>query len=950
MPRPGASAGTGSPPSSWPPSWVALFTTFKALCTVYTFLSAHRPVAPAFSAVQASVESLTKTPVHVRDLALIKAACPDLVYLDYVPTEQLESGPPTKKTKTEALYKEPTHDYTLVFEFIDCTFMTDKATSKRVIAHKRAAPDAAVQLISRRVATFTHALIEIQEACAAKGEDPVELLNSAADEVMPRRPCEEHAPEALPQRQQSMSDVLQTLSTMPWWREQIVPGGRRTFSARQALFGEAPTLPPEVREALQQSHGIQQLYLHQVLAIKAFQQGRHVIVSTGTSSGKSLVYHIPIACSMLQGPAFTAMCLFPTKALTQDQLVSMQRFLAHVSGAQDVRVATYDGDTPREERREIREHVRILCTNPDMLHQAILPFEEQWRRFLQGLRVVVLDELHVYTGIFGTHVALILRRLRRLCAALGNHALQFISCSATIAEPKSHMAQLFALDPALIDVVQMDGAPCGQKEWAIWNPPLIDPREPGHGRVSSYTEVSRLFRFLIQQGIRTIIFAKVRRTCEIILRQIREDLVQDGHADWAERVLAYRSGYSPQQRRALEQDMASGHLLGLVATTALELGVDIGVLDAVLLFGMPYSFASMWQQAGRAGRRRKDALVVLLGEPFPLDQYYMRHPELVFRAEAAPLWLDPSNELLMEQHVLCAAHEVPLSSDDVRYFGERCLDICSRLLDRDPEGFYFPRSNAAEHPATDISIRGARQDTYRYLDAKTWTLLEEVELERVFFEAYPGAIFLHQGVSYVCQEVDHDRRLAHMLASRVSYHTRPRDFTDVDACQVWRVRSLEHVQGHAFYGKVDVTHCVWGYYKVDRRATILDTVDVDAEPLVRTTQGLWLDVPWSMIETLARHGIHAAAAIHAAEHAVLSLTPLFVASASGDVLTECKVPVREWSRRATRRKRPSRLIFYDKPGLQAGLCNQMFEHLDSLIQIALCVIEACECPDVSTWQ
>lgn len=953
MPSDGTKETQAVPPASWPAPWLSLFTTFKvrsctyiqALCTVYTFLSAHKQVVPTFATLQSSVHSLTKNSLQIHDLALMKAACPDLIHLAYVPSEQLEQPAVSKRRRTEDLY-ESSSNYTLVFEFIDHSLMTGKASSKRVITPKTAGPHAAVQLISRRTATFVRALTEIQEACKEKGEDPVVLLDQAAEGIMPRLPCKEVSPPSLPQRLHSMSDVLKRVQELPWWHEQIVPGGWRTFPAREAQFSDAtPTMPLVIQEALRRSHGIERLYVHQVMAICAFQRGKNVVVSTGTSSGKSLVYQIPIACSLLQASTSTALCLFPTKALTQDQLLSMQRFFSHVSGIEHAEIFTYDGDTPKEERSDIRERVRILCTNPDMLHQAILPSEERWRRFFHGLRVVVLDELHVYSGIFGTHVALILRRLRRLCAALGNHTMQFISCSATIAEPQNHFSQLLALDPGTIHVVQEDGAPCGQKEWAIWNPPLIDDQEPGHGRVSSYTEVSRLFRYLIQQGIRTIIFAKVRRTCEIIVRQIREDLLHDGQADLAARVLAYRSGYSPEERRALEKDMASGHLLGLVATSALELGVDIGVLDAVILFGMPYSFASMWQQAGRAGRRRKDALVILLGEPFPLDQYYMRHPELVFHGTHAPLWLDTSNELLLEKHILCAAHEVPFSQDDMQYFGKHCLDICHRLLDRDEQGFFFPRESAFHNPAAEISIRGARQDTYRYLDATTLSLLEEVELERVFFEAYPGAVFLHQGTTYVCQEVQHEHRRAYMLASRVSYHTRPRDLTDVDACQVWRLRSLEHVEGHAFYGKVDIKNLIWGYYKVDRRANILDMVDVDAEPMVRATQGTWLDVPWTIIEALGQQGIHAAAAIHAAEHAILSLTPLFVASSSGDVLTECKVPIREWSRRTTRRKRPSRLIFYDKPGLNAGLCNQIFEHLDSLVQVALRVIEACECAE-----
>lgn len=944
---------------------------------MYTFCSAHKQLLPSFDTIKNSVESLTKVYVHpsrspldVADLAKIKAICPDLLDLAYVPTASVRDTD-KKRKRDDDLFELPTApapEYTLLLEFHDRSVNTGKVTRRGVYKPAAVPTSATMDVITRRNDTFRRAVDTLLAACTeavrrplTQHTDPYVLVVEASHKYVPVRPGE--APLDLERRTQrerlaawkadphakpSVQRILRELPEQTWWREQIVPGGRRTFPARPATYAEAePPLDEEVRDAVHHAHGITQLYLHQAMAVNAVRRGQHVVVSTGTSSGKSLVYQIPIATALTHDAEATAMCIFPTKALLQDQLQSLMR-LFHACSLHDALVATYDGDTPREERRGIRESVRVLFTNPDMLHQSILPNEEAWRRFFRGLRIVVLDELHIYTGTFGVHVALILRRLRRLCAALGNPAVQFVSCSATIANPATHMASLLALSPDDIAVIQDDGSPCGRKEWVVWNPPEVDPEALSGMRVSSYTEVSQLFRHLILHGLRTIVFAKVRRTCEIIVRQVREDLARDGHPDLAQRVHSYRSGYSPADRRRLEQAMFAGDILGLVATTALELGMDIGSLDAVIMFGVPYSNASMWQQAGRAGRRQRDALVVLLTEPFAVDQYCAQNPELVFSETHAPLWLDTQNELILASHLACAALEVPISvEDDTPYFGPRLAALCASNLERDAAGFYHYTDVHGAQPARAISIRGARQETYKYVDTHTGAVLEEVELERVFFEAFQGAVFLHQGTTYVCQDVLHDMRIALMARANVLYHTRPRDLTDTDATQTWRIRTLEHADVLAYFGQITLTSRVWGYYKVDRRANILDMVEVDSAPLVRTTQGIWIDVPWGIVQAIAAHGVNASAAIHATEHAILSLTPLFVASGTEDVRTECKLQKREIGeqRRPTQRKRPSRLIFYDKPGKDGGICAQVFQHLDALLRIALSVIEACPCAD-----
>jgi len=972
---------------------------------VYTFCSAHKQLVPTFEMLKSSVESMTRryvcaleashpdsSTVEIEDVARIKSLCPELIHFAYIDEESTDlfhdrdtrSASRKRKDKVyeqlaaaEASGSAPRPartGYVLLFEFADRSVETVKATASGRIPKRRkasggnggSAPDLdIVQTIQRRNASFERAVNELLAACAASGDDPVKLVYDAAAAHVPICPgAPRDAPlsprtkrerfGALlsdPNARPSIVEVLQGLKEEPWWQDQIVPGGRRTFPAHEAEYAELATpLPEALARALQATHNVHRLYTHQAAAIDALERGEHVVVSTGTSSGKSLVYQLPIALALEREASATALCMFPTKALAQDQLQSLRALLGAYEPLEDVLVSTYDGDTATEDRFELRSTMRVCFTNPDMLHQSILPQEERWRRFFRGLRIVVLDELHVYSGVFGSHVALVLRRLRRICAALGNDSVRFVSCSATIARPAEHMGAMLGVD-AGITAIEQDGAPHGAKEWAVWNAPLIDAHDPSQGRVSTYAEASRLFRHLVQRGVRTILFAKVRRTAEIVLRQIREDLVREDRAEVADRVVAYRSGYSVADRRRIEQDMFHGRIAGIVATSALELGVDIGRLDAVVMLGMPYTLASMWQQAGRAGRRNRDALVVLLGDPFPVDQFYMNNPELVFTQRDPPLVVDVNNELVLEAHVKCAALEVPIApSEDVRYFGPRLPALCAALLERDGHGFYHYTDAPGAQPARELPLRGARQTSYTYVDATPGQpprTLEEVEVERAIFEAFEGAVFLHQGVTYICTAVQHELCMARFVRANVRYHTRPRDHTDTDAVETWRIRTLPHADVYAYFGRVTISSHVWGYYKVDRRAQILDTVDVETPPLIRHTQGVWVDVPWAMVNEIAAHGINASAAIHAAEHAVLSLTPLFVASVSQDVQTECKVGKREYGGQShpTRRKRPSRLIFFDKPGQTASVSARVFRHMDSLLRIALEVIEACGCVD-----
>jgi DEAD/DEAH box helicase domain-containing protein len=765
------------------------------------------------------------------------------------------------------------------------------------------------KLIEKRHFKFEQAVLELLCACLAKvspsrssvsadvltlqsqNEDPVQLLISAAHGHVPVDPTHSAGDQTLgdtprkrrlrlehlmahPEERSSITDVIEELKGTKWWRDQIVPGGQRTIPAREAVHeGLTFALSQSIVNALWATRQIEEFYLHQADALNALEEGHNVIVSTSTSSGKSLIYQIPVLRALEEDPSSTAMYIFPTKALAQDQRRTLQDLLFQCEGLEETIVATYDGDTDKSLRADVRERASVIFTNPDMLHQSILPAESLWRRFLRSLRFVVVDELHCYNGLFGAHVSFIMRRLRRICAALGNRRVRFVSCSATVANPREHMQTLFGIDD--VEVITQDGSPAGAKEWLIWNPPLIDPDDPAQGRISTYAEVSQLFRHLVQRGVRTIVFCKVRRTCEIVMNQIRSDLLLDDRSDVAQRVMSYRSGYSPQDRRKIETDMFKGSLLGIVATSALELGIDIGSLDAVIMVGFPYSVSSLRQQAGRAGRRQKDSLAVLVGDPFPLDQHYMRNPEEVFSQPDAALSVDLMNDFVREGHLQCAAAEIPVHpEEDAPYFGADLGVLCKTRLESDGAGFYTARSELLPFPAKEVAIRGARQETYIYVDDSPGRrngprVMEEVETDRAIFEAFEGAVFMHQGRSFLCKEISHDTRIARMVQSDVNYHTRPRDHTDTDAVETHRIRALRGSSSRAYYGHVRIETRVWGYFKVDRRANILDSVSVDCPPFVRDTKGLWLDVPLWIIDAMTAKTINAAAAIHAAEHALL---------------------------------------------------------------------------------
>ncbi|EGO21629.1 hypothetical protein SERLADRAFT_451651 [Serpula lacrymans var. lacrymans S7.9] len=810
------------------------------------------------------------------------------------------------------------------------------------------APAGLKKLVEKRNERFCEAVNEL--IGAASNEDPVALIQAASYDHIPVNPSSKSTSSAKvdtkdkrtiidPKDRPTIDAVIAEVEEQDWYKGQIVD--RRIFASREAANGTLdPPLSETIQQALSNSRKITSLYSHQSSAINALSREKHIIVSTSTASGKSVIYQVPLLRFLEDDIDSTAVFIYPTKALAQDQRSALEQLLWSCPGLEHIKVATYDGDTPQDQRAGIRETASVIFTNFDMIHASILPHEELWRRFLKKIKLVAVDELHSYSDLFGSHVAQVIRRFRRVCAAVGNRRMRFVSCSATISNPSRHMKDLFGLED--IEEITEDGAPSGRKDFLVWNPPPIDPMAPKLGRHSSMSEATALMRFLMKRGVRVILFCKIRKACELAMKTLRTDLSAEGRLDILEKVMPYRGGYSQEDRRRIENEAFSGNLLGIVATNALELGVDIGVLDAVIMMGFPYKIANLRQQTGRAGRRTRDSLAVLVADGLPIDQHYVNNPSDLFDKPIDDLIIDLESKVILEPHLQCAAQEMPLSKEDDVYFGPLLRELCDSSLIKTKDGWYHTHPNFLPFPAKHVSIRGAEEEKYTVVDITKVTaeggpkIIEEVELSRALFEIYEGGVFMHQGLTFIVTEISHDSKIARVMRADVNWITSPRDYTDIDAVQTYRIREIKGSPHRAFYGRVDAKTVVFGFFKI-RNKTILDVVDVDSPSWDRQATGLWIDVPRYVLNLMKSKGINAAEAIHSAQHALLNRFAL-----AADLKTECKAPQKEYKATKTERKRPARLIFYDSAG-RSGVSSKAFDHVSDLLYQANDAIEGCKC-------
>jgi DEAD/DEAH box helicase domain-containing protein len=654
--------------------------------------------------------------------------------------------------------------------------------------------------------------------------------------------------------------------------ENLAQGGNslvhaQAIPARGAVYGQLDRPLPEALADALRAGGIEQLYVHQAEALSHARAGEHFVVVTGTASGKTLCYQIPLLERWVDDPSATALLLFPTKALAQDQLKSLLGLQDAAAGALPFVAGTYDGDTPPRLRTKLRDEAALLLTNPDMLHSGILPNHARWARFFTNLRYVVCDEIHVYRGIFGSNVANVLRRLRRICRHYGSDPL-FICSSATIANPKALAENLTGHPFRLVD---NDGAPRGAKHFVLWNPRVIS--EATMDRRSSNLEARDLLVSFARAGYQTITFVRARQVTEVLLRYAQEELSRDG-GGVAARVRSYRGGYLPEERREIERALFEGELLGVISTNALELGIDVGALDVSLLVGYPGTIASTWQQAGRAGRTNAESLAVLIAHNTPIDQYLMRHPEYFFAQTPEHAVIDPQNAHILLGHLRAAAYELPITPDDEGLFGDYAPAILQLLTEAgEVQGvkgrWYFATSG---YPAADIGLRNASDNVYIIADTgaastpgETVNLALQRRLTRpgrvigtldeasAFAQLHAQAIYMHEGSTYFVDHLDLNERVAYVHPVKLEYYTQSISDSRIrilttEKEETWRLAETG-------FGELAVSEKVYMFKKIrfeTRESLGFGPIDIPVQTL--ETEGCWVTPPAEALAEVVRHG------------------------------------------------------------------------------------------------
>jgi DEAD/DEAH box helicase domain-containing protein len=730
----------------------------------------------------------------------------------------------------------------------------------------------------------------------------------------------------------------------------------RHFPARPPILVPFPaSLDPRIGDALR-ARGINELYSHQAHAWDLIAKGQHVVVVTPTASGKTLCYNLPALQALVHRPDARILYLFPTKALAQDQLAELEELARQLP---EMRMFTYDGDTPQDARRAVRARANLVLTNPDMLHSGILPHHTKWATLFQNLRYVVIDELHAYRGVFGSHLANVLRRLRRICRHYGS-APQFIMASATIANPGELAGRLIG-EP--VEEITESGAPTGDKVFVCYNPPVVNQelgiRAPYLGEAAKFA-----IRFL-KEKIATIVFAQSRLATEVLLTSIKGGVV-DKTGD-SGIVRGYRGGYLPTRRRAVEKGLRDGEVLGVVSTNALELGVDIGHLDVAVLAGYPGGIASLWQQAGRAGRRSGSSVALLVATSAPLDQFMVTHPEYLFGTPPEHARVNPNNPFILVNHLKCAAFELPIAEDE--RFGE--LDVRRLLAALDDEGVLHHAGRhwhwASEtYPADHISLRTVTTDNFLVIDTtardekqtKRRQIIAEVDWGSAFATIYPKAIYLVESEPYEVQELhfrEDEEKVAYVKRVAVDY------FTDaISAKGVWILQRLDEAPPAAYLaeqGEVLVAEKVVGFKKI--KMGTLENVgsgEVELPQQEMQTTAAWITVAPDTLARVSRSREELIDGLRAVTYLLHHLAPIFLlcdirdlGSWLGDTTPATKGAVA--TRESTKRRLMDAAQFnptiylYDSHAGGIGLAEHVFEIIPDLLRRGLETLETCACRD-----
>ncbi len=700
---------------------------------------------------------------------------------------------------------------------------------------------------------------------------------------------------------------------------------------REARFGELdPPPPPELAAALR-ALGVERLWSHQAQTVAAARRGENVVTVTGTASGKTLGFLVPILESLLADPESTAFLLYPTKALAQDQLKGIVRLAqAHPALQAVVRAGVYDGDTSQSARRKIRDEANLVLTNPDMLHRGILPYHAKWHRVFRRLRHVVVDEVHTYRGIFGSNVGNVLRRLRRVAAHYGAEPA-FLCSSATIRNPEELAGSLAGLPFTLVDD---DGSPRGPKIFVLWNPPYLDGAEME--RRSGNVEATELFVKLVERGVHTIVFTKARVVTELVYKYAREDLLHR-RGGLAEKIKPYRGGYLPAERREIERQLFSGELLGVAATNALELGIDIGGLDAAVLVGFPGTVASIWQQAGRAGRSRDEAIAFFVGYNDPVDQYLLRHPRYFFAQNPEAAVCDPANPYILAGHLACAAFELPLTAADAELFGPEGEAVRELLREEgelqrlEGEDYW----SSTEFPASGVNLRTLSDDTFSIVDTDNGdTVIGTVDAISAPELIYPEAVYLHEGETFFVSELDLEKKIARVKRVSVDYYTQPvldtsirvlgererRDeageiLTLYDATVTWATTMFKKIK----FGSMDSI----GYKNLDLPPQHLETVALGWSPSART------------VSAVMREGLNPVEGLMGMRNLAITVFPVLAMCDRADVGGVID---------SSNTGRPT-LFLYDRFPGGLGFAERAYSEFARLTAEAMEVLTGCPCAD-----
>jgi len=677
-------------------------------------------------------------------------------------------------------------------------------------------------------------------------------------------------------------------------------------------------LPPALAQALQKL-GIDSLYSHQAAAIEKIRQGKNVVIATPTASGKTLTYNLPVCESLIKNPNSKALYIFPLKALEQDQLKTLREFSSPLKGQIEFRAEIYDGDTSSYRRQKIRQSIpQILITNPDMVHLSLLPFHAQWETLFRNLQFVIIDELHTYKGIFGSHLTQILRRLERVCDFYGSSP-QFIACSATIANPREFAEKLTGLP---FEAAEESGAPRSGRHFLFLNP-----------TGSPYTLAARLFLDCIEGGFRTLAFTQARKITELLHAWVLKD-----RPELQGRVSSYRAGFLPEERREIEAKLVSGELLGVISTSALELGIDIGGLDVCILVGYPGTVAATWQRGGRVGRGDRESLIALIAQPDALDQYFMRHPQDFFDRSFESAVVDPDNSVVVSKHLVCASAEVPLRMEESTFPVQKYAPLLDQLVS---EGELLRSASGREwfshrlHPHRKVDIRSAGEG-YTIFEEETKRLIGSISVPRVFSECHPGAIYLHRAEPYLVSHLDQGKKEVWAKQAEVDYYTRALSEKETEILSVARTESWPNFT--ASYGKLKVTERVRGFEK--RRIfgqDLLSVHELEMPSHVFETMGLWIILPEEISQWLKERGLHFMGGMHAVEHASIALFPLFAVCDRNDVGGIC-YPVHP------QLGKPAIFIYDGYPG-GVGLAEYGYGLLEEVLKKTLSLIRECPCLD-----